>query len=307
METGKAKYNGLLLLAAMIWGFAFVAQSEGMKYIGPFTLNGIRFGLGSLCILPVILISSKKNGIQARIKFKQALIPGLIAGTALYAGSFLQTLGIAYTTVGKAAFITGLYIVFVPVAGIFLKHSNGLKIWLSVGIAAIGLYLLCMQEDFTIGTGDLLVLISAVVFTAHILLVDKYAKSSDVFTFAFSQSAVCSILSLITAFAFESIKFENVMQAGIAILYSGIFSVGIAFTLQVVGQKHAKPSHAALIMSLEAVFAALAGWLMLSEQMDAKEYIGCALMLGGMMITQIPSRKKHIAAALPDNGLDSQV
>lgn len=301
LERGKSKYNALLLLAAIIWGFAFVAQSEGMKHIGPFTLNGIRFALGSLCILPVILISSKKNGVRAGIKLKNALIPGLITGTVLFAGAFLQTLGISYTTVGKAAFITGLYIVFVPVTGIFLKHSCGLKVWLSAGIAALGLYLLCVQEDLTIGTGDLLVLVSAVLFTAHILFIDKYSKCTDVFTFAFMQAAVASVLNLITAFIFEEIKTENIMRAAIPLLYGGILSAGVAFTLQVIGQKHAKPAHASLIMSLETVFAAFAGWVMLNEHMVLREYIGCFLMLSGTLVTQIPNRKKCITVNMLDN------
>ncbi len=219
----------MLLLAAFIWGFAFVAQSESVKHIGPFTYNGIRFALGSLCILPIVLLSSKKNAAPAKRKFKEAFIPGLIAGIILFAGSFLQTLGIAYTTVGKAAFITGLYIVFVPVAGIFLKHSNSLKVWISVVIAAAGLYLLCVQGDFTIAQGDAFVLACAVLFTAHILLVDKYSKTTDVFAFAFTQSAACSVLSLAAAFLFEDIKLQNIFLAGMPILYSGIFSAGRAY------------------------------------------------------------------------------
>lgn len=296
LERGKTKYNFLLLLAAVIWGFAFAAQSEAMKHLGPFAFNGIRFALGSACILPLILISSKRDGVQAVREIKSAFLPGLITGSVLFAGSFLQTLGIVYTTVGKAGFITGLYIVFVPVAGIFLKRSSGLKVWLSVGIAAAGLYLLCVQGDFTIAKGDVFVLASAVFCTAQILLVDKFSKKTDVFAFAFTQSLSCSVLSVVAALVFEGIRFENVFRAAVPILYSGIFSVGIAFTLQVVGQKHAKPSHAALIMSMEAVFAALAGWMLLSERMAIKEYIGCALMLGGMLLAQIPGRRKNVAA-----------
>ncbi len=293
MEKGKTKYNALLLLAAAIWGLAFVSQSEAIKYIGPFAFNGIRFGLGSLSILPFILFSTSKNG-KAGGRIKGALIPGLFAGSALFAVSFFQTSGIAYTTVGKAAFITGLYIVFVPVAGIFLKHSSSLKVWLSVGIAAIGLYLLCVKGGFSIGKGDALVLIGAIFCTMQILLVDRYAKVTDVFSFAFTQSAVCSLLNLVSALIFEDINFHNIMQVAAPILYSGIFSAGIAFTLQVIGQKHARPSHAAIIMSMEAVFAALAGWIILSERMALKEYIGCALMLCGMLITQIPERRKSL-------------
>lgn len=305
MKIGKSKYNALLFLAAMIWGFAFAAQSEGIKHVGPFTFNGIRFALGSACILPVILVSSRKDATPAVTKLKSAWIPGLITGTVLFVCSFLQTLGIAYTTVGKAGFITGLYIVFVPVAGIFLKHANGLKVWLSVGIAAIGLYLLCVQGDLTIANGDLLVLASTVFCTAQILLVDNFSKKADVFSFAFTQSLTCSALSLIAALIFERINTANILQAAVPILYSGLFSVGIAFTLQVMGQKHAKPSHAALIMSMESVFAALAGWLLLGEQMQLKEYIGCVLMLCGMLLTQIPGRKSK--AVELDNEINKSV
>lgn len=301
LKNGKAKYNALLLIAAMIWGAAFVAQSEGIKHVGPFTFNGIRFALGSACILPVILVSSKRSSVPASPMFKSAWLPGLITGSVLFAGSFLQTLGIAYTTVGKAGFITGLYIVLVPVAGIFLKHTTGLKVWLCVGIAAAGLYLLSVQGDLTIAKGDLLVLASAVFCAAQILLVDCFSKRADVFTFAFTQSLTCSALSIAAALLFESIDVTQVLQAAVPILYSGLFSVGIAFTLQVVGQKHAAPSHAALIMSMEAVFAALSGWLLLGEQMQLKEYIGCALMLGGMLLTQIPGRRRDIAASIQYN------
>jgi drug/metabolite transporter (DMT)-like permease len=296
LESGKTKYNALLLLAAMIWGGAFVAQSVAMKHLGPFTFNGIRFGLGSVCLLPVILVSSKKQAVQAVSRLKNAWLPGLITGAVLFATSFLQTLGITYTTVGKAGFITGLYIVFVPVTGIFLKHANGPKVWLSVGIAAIGLYLLCVQGDLTIAKGDLLVLASAVFCTAQILLVDRFSKRIDAFTFAFTQSLTCSVLSVASALLFEGIDFANVLRAAVPILYGGVFSAGIAFTLQVIGQRWAKPSHAALIMSMESVFAALAGWLLLNEHMALKEYIGCFLMLGGMLLTQIPSRQKNISA-----------
>lgn len=307
MESGKAKYNLLLLLAAMIWGGAFVAQSAGMEFIGPFTFNGIRFGLGSVCLLPVVLFSSKKSGVRIAHKFKSAWIPGLVTGSVLFMCAFLQTLGITYTTVGKAGFITGLYIVFVPVAGIFLKHSNSFKVWLSVGVAAIGLYLLCVQGDFSIAKGDLLVLASAVLCAAQILLVDRFSKSADVFTFAFMQSATSSILSVAAALTFEGISFAHVLQAAVPIIYSGVFSVAIAFTLQIKGQKHAKPSHASLIMSMEAVFAALAGWALLGEHMALKEFFGCMLMLGGMLITQIPWRRKRIAAKLQYEEPDSPV
>lgn len=300
MESGKTKYNALLLLGAFVWGLAFVAQSEAMKYTGPFIFNGIRFALGSLTILPAVLISSKKSGETER-KIKSAFLPGLIAGSALFTVSFLQTSGIAYTTVGKAAFITGLYIVFVPVAGIFLKYGNGLKVWLSAGVAAAGLYLLCVKGGFTMAKGDALVFASAVFCTVQILLVDKYAKKTDVFAFAFTQSSVCSLLNLIAALLFEDINYANIIRAAVPILYGGIFSAGIAFTLQIICQKHARPSHAAIIMSMEAVFAALAGWIILSERMVLKEYIGCALMFAGMLITQIPSRRK-----IPPQGFDTK-
>lgn len=296
MKTGKTKYDFFLLLAALIWGFAFVAQRIGSQYIGAFAFNGIRFALGGLSILPVLLLSTRKNlAVEDKKKhFKSAVIFGLLAGTALFLGCGLQQIGIAETTAGKAAFITGLYIVLVPIAGIFMRHTSGIKVWISAGIAFIGLYLLSIQEGFAISRGDLFELIGAFVWTAHILLIDRFAKKVDAIYLSFFQFITCAILSMITALIFESLRIEQIVQAAIPILYGGIFSVGVAYTLQVVGQKHARPSHAALILSLEAAFASIGGMLLLNEQLNLREAVGCVLMFAGMLFSQIPLRKNQI-------------
>lgn len=286
----RTKYNLYLLLAAAIWGFAFVAQRFASMSVGPFTFNGIRFALGSVVVLPFMVraVRNKANDVNKEQTLKSGIIPGLIAGSALFAASALQQIGIAYTTAGKAAFITGLYIVLVPVAGIFLKHTVHLKTWLSIFLAVIGLYLLTMQGFFTIGKGDLVELAGAFVWTAHILLIDRFVKRVEVYTLAFFQFVACSVFSFIAALLFEKIAFSGIMEAAVPILYGGMLSVGVAYTLQVIGQKHALPSHAAVILSMESVFASIGGLLILSEHFGIKEYFGCAFMLAGILLAQMP-------------------
>lgn len=290
----RVKYNLYLLLTAAIWGFAFVAQRWASASIGPFAYNGIRFALGGIVVLPFMIKSAKKqaNDTLGKKPIKCGIIPGIIAGIALFTASTLQQVGIAYTTAGKAAFITGLYIVMVPVAGIFLNHSINLKTWISICLAIIGLYFLTMKSGFTMGKGDLIELAGAVVWTSHILLVDHYVKRVGVYALAFFQIAFCSILSLGAALLFEKIELQQVMDAAVAILYGGILSVGVAYTLQVVGQQYALPSHAAIILSMESVFACIGGLLILNEIFGVKEYFGCACMLAGMLLTQMPKRIK---------------
>ncbi len=294
MKTDKTKYDFFLLLAALIWGSAFVAQRVGSQYIGAFAFNGLRFALGGLSVLPVLLLSSRKDRtVENRKKhLKSAVVFGLIAGVALFLGCSLQQIGIAETTAGKAAFITGLYIVLVPVAGIFMRHAAGVKIWIGVGMALIGLYLLSIQEGFTISRGDLFELIGAFVWTAHILLIDRFSKKVDCIYLSFFQFITCALLSLIAAMFFESLRIEQIVQAAVPILYGGILSVGVAYTLQVVGQKKAQPSHAALILSLEAAFACIGGLLLLNEQLNLREAFGCVLMFAGMLVSQIPGKKQ---------------
>ncbi|HNR05087.1 MAG TPA: DMT family transporter [Bacillota bacterium] len=298
MNNREMKSNMLLMLTAAIWGFAFVAQRVGMQYVGAFTFNGVRFALGSISLIPLIIyFKNKKTAEQPEeTASASALVPGIIAGSVLFFGASLQQAGLAYTTAGKAAFITGLYIVLVPLLGIFLKQRVGLNTWLGVVLAVSGLYFLSVNEDFTIAFGDLLEIIGAFFWAVHILVIDYFTKKVDALRLSCIQFAMCSALSIIIALIFEDISVSGLSQAAIPILYGGLLSVGVAYTLQVVAQKHAKPSHAAIILSMEAVFAALGGALLLKENMGVRGYLGCALMFAGMLLTQVNFFEKKESA-----------
>ena len=298
MNNREMKSNMLLMLTAAIWGFAFVAQRVGMQYVGAFTFNGVRFALGSISLVPLIIyFKNKKTAEQPEeAASASALIPGIIAGSVLFFGASLQQAGLAYTTAGKAAFITGLYIVLVPLLGIFLKQRVGLNTWLGVVLAVSGLYFLSVNEDFTIAFGDLLEIIGAFFWAVHILVIDHFTKKVDALKLSCVQFVMCAVLSIITAFIFEDISISGISQAAIPILYGGLLSVGVAYTLQVVGQKHAKPSHAAIILSMESVFAALGGALLLGENLGGRGYLGCALMFAGMLLTQVNIFEKKESA-----------
>ncbi len=293
MNNKRLGADMLLLLTAAIWGFAFVAQRVGSQYVGALTFNGIRFALGSISLIPLIVYfdkRKKRDGINENnnyVSTKRSILYGVLAGIALYTGATLQQTGLIYTTAGKAGFITGLYIVLVPVMGIFLKHKIDKSSWIGVAFAVVGLYLLSVNENFTIGYGDLLEVIGAVFWAAHILIIDYFSNKMDALKLSCIQFATCSILSLATALIFEKITISGISQALIPILYGGFLSVGIAYTLQVVAQKNAKPSHAALILSMESVFGAIGGAVILRETMSARGYIGCALILGGIFVSQI--------------------
>jgi drug/metabolite transporter (DMT)-like permease len=282
------KSNLLLLLAAAIWGFAFVAQRVGMEHVGPFTFNGLRFMLGSLSLIPLILYY-RGDSRPMRMEWKNAVPAGLLAGTVLFIGASLQQIGLIYTTAGKAAFVTCLYIVLVPLLGIFLRQSAGKGTWLGCILAIVGLYFLCIKESASIQTGDLLELIGALFWAFHILIIGHFSRRVDILKLSIMQFVTCSVLSLITAVITETIIISDIITAAVPILYGGICSVGIAFTLQAAGQKHAPPAHAAIILSMETVFAVIGGFLILGEQIEGQEIIGCALMLAGMLISQLQS------------------
>lgn len=299
MKDKELKASILLLLAAIIWGFAFVAQRVAVKYIGSFTLNGVRFALGCISLIPLMIYFSKKN--KAKLdseerhsnanKIITAIKAGTILGLVLFIAATLQQLGLEETTAGKAAFITGFYIVLVPILGIFANHKTSMNTWIAVIFAILGLYLISVTRDFTISKGDLLVLLGSFLWAVHILLIHRYAQEVDALKLSFIQFAVCSILSMSFALIFEDISLASLIQALVPILYGGIASVGIAYTLQVYGQKFAKPSHAAIILSMESVFAGIGGFLFLGETMGVRGYIGCALMLTGMLISQKQNAK----------------
>ncbi|QTA80468.1 EamA domain-containing protein [Desulfonema limicola] len=291
MDKSILKSNLLLLLTATIWGFAFVAQRVGMDFIGPFAYNGIRFALGSLSLIPLILITKNKTP-DLPIKFKalsskMLLLSSSVLGIILFMGASLQQVGLKYTTAGKAGFITGLYVVIVPVAGIFWKQKSDLGTWTGAFLAAVGLYFLSVTEEFTVSFGDFLEIIGAFFWAAHVLIIGWLSPRTNALKLASFQFAVCSVLSLATAFIIETVTIKGIIQAAIPILYGGLCSVGIAYTLQIVAQKDAKPSHAAIILCMESPFAALGGWMILGETMTYRGFLGCGLMLSGMILSQL--------------------
>ncbi|MGE5629690.1 MAG: DMT family transporter [Caulobacteraceae bacterium] len=295
MDNKEFRANIFLLMTAAIWGFAFVAQRVGVKYVGAFTFNGVRFALGSASLIPLLLFFRNRpaeNDKAEEHKETSPLKAGAIVGCILFAAASLQQIGLVDTTAGKAAFITGLYIVLVPLFGIFLKHKVHGSTWGGVALAVIGLYLISVTESFTIAKGDLFEIAGSFFWAFHILVIDHYTKKVDALKLSFVQFATCSALSLIVALFTEKITMYGLAQALIPILYGGIFSVGVAYTLQVVGQKHAKPAPAAIILSMESVFAAIGGLLLLHEILGTRVYIGCALMFAGMILSQVQSFSK---------------
>ena len=281
-----------MLLAAAIWGFAFVAQREGMETMGPFLFNAARFFIGSAVLFPLVWYLSKKNKTPTNkeTSTKKLLIAGTIAGLFLFLASSFQQVGIQYTTAGKAGFITGLYIFFVPLIGIFFGQRTGSGTWLGAFIAIIGLYLLSINDDFSIARGDLLQLICAVFFAAHILVVGYVAKRMDPLKLSLIQYVVSGVLSFFIAIAIEVITWQMIVDTAIPLLYAGVMSIGVGYTLQVVAQQHAKSSHAAIILGLEGAFAVLGGWLILDENLSTRGLIGCGLMLSGMFLSQLLPR-----------------
>jgi len=271
----------LLLLAAAIWGFAFVAQRVGMQHMGPFLFNAIRFALGALVIVPLIRFLPDKS--HHSVHFPGAILMGVV----LFAGSSLQQVGIVYTTAGKAGFITGLYVVLVPFYGLFLRHRIRRANWLGAFLAVIGLYLLSIRGALVIQKGDFLVLLSALFWAVHVHLIGWLSPTGNARLLSIIQYAVCSLLSFIVALFFEPIVFEQIFKAAIPIIYGGVFSVGIAYSLQITAQKQTPPSHAAILLSLEAVFAVFGGWLILSEGLSLRSGIGCLFMLMGMVVSQL--------------------
>ena len=281
----------LLLLTAAIWGSAFVAQRVGMNHVGPLTFNGIRFALGALVLVPVIL---HRNGSDTgRNGFSFPLAGGgILAGTVLFAGATLQQVGLVYTTAGKAGFITGLYVIIVPILGLLWGHRPGAGGWIGAVFAAAGLYLLSVTESMTLAPGDFWVFLGAFFWAFHVLILGRLSPGMDSIKLACVQFSVCSILSLAGAGVFETVTLAGLRGAAVPILYGGVLSVGTAYTLQVVAQKDAPPIHAAIILSLEAVFSAVAGWMILGEIMGLRGITGCAIMLTGMLIAQLwPARE----------------
>jgi len=280
----------MLLAAAFIWGTTFVAQAVGMDEIGPFSYAAARFFLGFLSLL-IIWRGFRSNREEERRRgtYASGWKAGLMAGLIMFAASSMQQVALLYTTAGKTAFITCLYIIFVPVFAVFLHRRIRAENWLGALLALTGLYLLAVHEELALSFGDGLVLISSFFWTAHILFIGYFAGEVDVIELSASQIGVCMLLSAAAAFLFEDPTWPAIRQSGFAIFYGGVMSAGVAFTLQIVGQKYAEPAHAAILMSFEAIFGALSSWILLGEVMSGREIFGCVLMVAGMLVTQAGS------------------
>lgn len=299
--ASKFKGSFMLLITSLIWGTAFVAQSEGMNYVEPFTYNALRTLLGGVVLIPVIFIfkwaGKRRGAAQKGCSKKDTVIGGICCGVVLFIASSFQQAGIVYTTAGKAGFVTALYIVIVPLLGVFVHKRVPLKMWLFVAIAVVGFWLLCIKEDFKVSFGDLLVLVCAFFFAVHIMVVDHFnGKNTDGMLMSCIQFFTAGILMTICMFAFETPHTDSIYAAGFTILYAGIMSSGVAYTLQIIGQRYTAPTVATLLMSLESVFAALSGWLILHERMSVKEFCGCVLVFAAVILAQLvdttPSSKK---------------
>jgi drug/metabolite transporter (DMT)-like permease len=291
MNPRHLKSDLLFLLSAVIWGFAFVAQRMGMDHVGPFTFNGIRFFLGAMVLLPFIYGHRKnplrKNEDNRPIHSRRLIFYGGLAGLTIFSGASLQQVGLVYTTAGKAGFITGLYVVIVPIMGLLWGQRTNMGTWGGALMAAVGMYLLSVNEDFSISFGDVLELIGAVLWAGHIHIIGWLSPKTDSLRLAFVQFMVCAAASLMTAVVVETVSVAGIAAAALPIIYGGALSVGVAYTLQVVAQRHAHPAHAAILLSLEAVFAAIGGWLILGETMPGRGMVGCSLMFTGMLVSQL--------------------
>lgn len=307
MNKFVLRQSFLLLLTATIWGVAFVAQSVGMDYVGPFTFNATRNLIGAVVLLPCIGLLNKINGNKnenldeknsdqkssdKRTQNKLLLTGGVCCGVVLFIASTFQQIGIQYTSVGKAGFITAMYIVIVPLLGIFLHKKVGIRMFGAVLLAVTGLYLLCMTGGgFVFQTGDILELICALVFSIHILVIDYFSPKVDGVKMSCIQFFTCSILSAVGMIIFEEPQLELIFAAWMPILYAGVMSCGVAYTLQIVGQKGMNPTVASLIMSLESVISVIAGWLILGQKLSPRELCGCALVFAAIIIVQLPQKK----------------
>ena len=285
--TGSAQ----LMLAALIWGVAFVAQRVGMDYVEPFTFNAIRNLIGGAVLIPCIFFlnrGSRQKNNSSRSSTRTLLLGGLVCGFFLFIASNLQQIGIKYTSVGKAGFITAMYIVLVPMLGIFIGKKTGLRLWLSVALAVAGLYLLSMADSLIPGRGDLCVMLCALAFSFQIMAVDHFAPRTDNVKLACLEFWVCGLLSLIPMGLFEHPQISSIRSAMWPILYAGVLSSGVAYTLQVIGQRKINPSLASLIMSFESVISALAGWLLLKQKLSHRELFGCVVMFAAILLAQLP-------------------
>lgn len=291
MRTQALRADLLMLITAMIWGSVFIAQRLGMDSIGPFLYTGLRFALAAVVLLPVIHLLQKRSKTPQAPISRPLITGGVLMGLALALGINLQQVGLLFTSVTNSGFITGLYVIVVPILGLFIGQKTGIGIWLGASLAVVGMFLLSVGEGFHVASGDWLQLAGAFVWGIHVLLVGAFASRHDPLRLALIQFVTCAVISLLLAIVLEEIKLESILAAGPAILYGGILGVAVGFTLQVVAQKDAIASHAAIILSLEAVFAAIAGAIFLSESLEMRGYFGCALMFVGMLLAQLWPKK----------------
>lgn len=301
MKKHQIRQSLILLLTAAIWGSAFVAQSVGMDYVGPFTFNCVRFIIGGVFLIPCIMLLERKNSISllkqtgGKSNKKMLLIGGISCGICLFSGSALQQLGVMHTSVGKAGFITTFYIILVPVLGLFFRKRCGFFVWTGVVLALAGLYFLCIKESFSVQKGDVLVFFCAVAFSVHILVIDYFVDKTDPVKMSCIQFLICGVISGIVMLFTETPNLGSLVEAWKPILYTGILSSGVGYTLQIIGQKGMNPTVASLILSLESVIAVLAGFLILHQALSTRELFGCVLMFGAIIFAQIPpvNREKH--------------
>lgn len=296
----RTKHSLLLLLAAVIWGLAFVSQSKGMDYMRPLTFNGVRSLIGAASLLFFILATGRYKK-ERQVNWKTTMIAGALCGAALTTASTLQQYGILYTTVGKAGFITTLYIIIVPIFGIFFRKKVPGVVWFGAILAAVGMYLLCMTESFRrLGRGDVLILVCAVIFAIHIMLADYFSTKTDGVIVSCIQFTICGLVCTSGAFIWEHPTFQQLGEGIGALLYAGVLSCGVAYTLQLVGQEGVNPTAAALLLSLESVFATIAGYiafkigfLTTDQSMTSRQVAGCVLVFAAVILVQLPAKWFH--------------
>lgn len=297
MKVNTKRNSFLLFLTACIWGLAFVSQSKGMEYMDPFTFNGVRSLLGAGSLLVFLLIRSKITGKSLKnLDWKLTIKAGILCGIALTVASTLQQFGMVYTSVGKAGFITTLYIIFVPMAGVLFRKKVPFVVWIAAVMAAVGMYLLCMTENFTVNVGDVLVFMCAVFFTAHIMIIDYYSPKTDGVVISFIQFLMCGVLCTICAFIWGEPAWSHITSGAGTLLYAGIMSCGVAYTLQIVGQNGVNPTVAALLLSMESVVATVAGFvayklgfLTTDQSMTLRQILGCVIVFSAVVLVQLPT------------------
>lgn len=295
MKKMKLSSSLMLFLAALIWGFAFAFQSQGMDYMGPMTFNGTRFLIGAIVLVPVIFLF-RKPGEKKKITkddVKITVTGGMICGLCLFIASSLQQFGIQYTSVGKAGFLTTLYIILVPIIGIFFKKKASVMVWIGAVLSVIGMYLLCVSETMSINKGDVFAFCCAIVFAFHILSVDYFSPKTNGIVLSCIQFFTSGICAMVCAIIWEQPKVTEIVNGIIPLLYVGIMSSGVAYTLQILGQKNADPTIASLIMSLESAVSVLGGWIILGQKLSGKELLGCLLMFVAVIGVQVYDAKKE--------------